>query len=97
MQNNNAYNNVTPITFHASNTVNQVTYRTAEWHYDLDGNTQQPDFKVKGHHGAGISPFSTVQMEVFVRNRKSTEVFKLTREDAAALRDMFAAIAADMQ
>lgn len=82
--------------FTSTQDIDIVTYRTDTWTYDPKGNTSSPDFKVRGRHNQGASPFNAVDFEVWVQGRQSNEHFQLSKRDAEALRDMFAEIALNM-
>lgn len=82
--------------FTSTQDIKQVTYRTDTWTYDPKGNTSSPDFKVRGRHNQGASPFNAVDFEVYVQGRMSNEHFQLSKRDAEALRDMFTEIVNNM-
>ena len=95
------------VAFKSAENFNTVTFRSNEWKYDIE-HTQSykyghyhgqelSDFRITANHDRGAEPFESVNLEVYVAGRQSNEHFIITRQDAIALRDMFAQVAATMR
>ena len=95
------------VAFKSAENFNTVTFRSNEWKYDIE-HTQSykyghyhgqelSDFRITANHDRGAEPFESVNLEVYVAGRQSNVHFIITRQDAIALRDMFAQVATTMR